>query len=143
MTGKEAWVPILVLNLLLWTLGSGTSWAQAEHGGKQDAGQEHGGQATAPVAPAAPVAVEEPEYAFGTVKSVAKDQIVVTEFDYDTGEEKEVAYSIDPKAEISGVSALQDVAAGDEVDVDYLVKDGKNVAVALSFAKPVEVEEEG
>lgn len=138
MTGKETWVPILVLSLLLWTLGAGSVWAQAEHGG-----QEHAGQATAPVAPAAPVAVEEPEYAFGTVKSVAQDQIVVTEFDYDTGEEKEVAYSIDPQAEISGVSSLQEVAAGDEVDVDYLVKDGKNVAVALSFAKPVEVEEEG
>jgi hypothetical protein len=131
-------LPIFVLSLLLWAAGSGTTWAQAEHGG-----QEHAGQATAPAAPAAPEAEEEPEYAFGTVKSVSKDQLVVTEFDYDTGEEKEVAYSIDPKAEISGVNSLQEVASGDEVDVDYLVKDGKNVAVALSFAKPVEAGEEG
>lgn len=141
MTGRGIGLAMIVLSLFLWALSSGTVWAQAEHGG-----QEHAGQATAPAAPAAPaapVAGEEPEYAFGTVKSVAKDQIVITEFDYDTGEEKEVAYSIDPKAEISGVSSLQDVAAGDEVDVDYLVKDGKNVAVALSFAKPVAVEEEG
>ena len=141
MTGRERWLPIFVPALLLWAVSSGTGWAQAEHGG-----QEHAGQATAPAAPAAPAAPEageEPEYAFGTVKSVSKDQVVVTEFDYDTGEEKEVAYSIDPKAEISGVNSLQEVASGDEVDVDYLVKDGKNVAVALSFAKPVEVGEEG
>lgn len=85
----------------------------------------------------------EPEYSFGTVKQVGQDQIVLSEFDYDTGEEKEVNYSIDPKVQINGVASLSEVAAGDEVDVDYVIKDGKNVAVVLSIAKPLEAEQQG
>lgn len=92
---------------------------------------------------AAPPAVEEeePEYAFGTAKSVEGDTLVINEFDYDTGEEKEATYWVDSKTEYDNVASLKEVVAGDEVDIDYLVKDGKKVAVAISVAKPVEGEE--
>ena len=66
---------------------------------------------------------------------------MINEFDYDTGEEKEASYWVDPKTEYDNVAALKEIAAGDEVDIDYLVKDGKKVAVAISVAKPVEGEE--
>lgn len=92
---------------------------------------------------AAPLAVqeEEPEYAFGTAKSVEGDTLVINEFDYDTGEEKEATYWVNSKTEYDNVASLKEVAAGDEVDIDYLVKDGKKMAVAISVAKPVEGEE--
>ena len=83
----------------------------------------------------------EPEYAFGTVKSVTADQITINEFDYDTGKENEAAYGLDSKTEYDNVASAKEIAAGDEVDIDYLVKDGKKVAVAVSVAKPVEGEE--
>lgn len=104
--------------------------------------QEHGGQAAVPAAPAAeePAAPagagEEPEYAFGTVKSASGNELVINEFDYDTGQEKEVAYAVDAGTEFDNVASLKEVAAGDEVDIDYLVKDGKRVAVAVAVAKP-------
>ena len=80
------------------------------------------------------------EYAFGTVKKVDADQILVTEFDYDTGEEKDVRYEVDSKTQVNGAS-LRDIAPGDEVDVDFIAdKTGKNKAVVLSVAKPVEGE---
>ncbi len=103
------------------------------------------GQTTPPAAApeaAVPTAQEEePEYAFGTAKSVEGDQLVINEFDYDTGEEKEAGYWVDSKTEYDNVASLKEIAAGDEVDIDYLVKDGKKTAVAISVAKPVEGEE--
>ena len=92
--------------------------------------------------PAAPPSSEpEPDYAFGTVKSVNGDQLVINEFDYDTGEEKEAVYGLDSKTEYDNVASAKEIAAGDEVDIDYLVKEGKKTAVAVSVAKPVEGEE--
>lgn len=91
-------------------------------------------------APAAPLE-EEPDYAFGTAKSVNGDELTINEFDYDTGEEKEAVYYVDAQTEYDNVGSAKEIAAGDEVDIDYLVKDGKKVAVAISVAKPVEGEE--
>lgn len=98
------------------------------------------GQAAAPAAPA--VEEEEPEYAFGTAKGVEGDKLVINEFDYDTGEEKEAAYWVDSKTEYDNVASLKEITAGDEVDIDYLAKGDKKMAVAISVAKPVEGEEE-
>ena len=105
--------------------------------------EEAAKQSTAPAPEAAQPASqeEEPEYAFGTAKSVEGDKLVINEFDYDTGEEKEAAYWVDSKTEYDNVASLKEIAAGDEVDIDYLVKGDKKMAVAVSVAKPVEGEE--
>ena len=86
------------------------------------------------------VEADEPEYAFGTVKKVTGEMIVVSEFDYDTEAEKDVDYWLDSKTQVNGAPSVKEIATGDEVDVDYVVKDGKKKAVALSVAKPVEGE---
>ena len=111
------------------------------------AAEEKAAAGPAPTPSAAPEAApaagqeREPEYAFGTAKSVEGDKLVINEFDYDTGEEKEAAYETDAKTEYDNVASLKEVVVGDEVDIDYLVKDGKKMAVAISVAKPVEGEE--
>ena len=87
---------------------------------------------------AAQEVAEEPEYTFGTVKSVSGDQMVINEYDYDTGEEKEASYAIDPAVELHNVTAVSEIAVGDEVDIDYLVKGDKKTAIVLSVAKPIE-----
>ncbi len=84
---------------------------------------------------------EEPEYTFGTVKSVTGDQLVINEYDYDTGEEREAAYTIDPAVELHNVAAASEIAVGDEVDIDYLMKGNTKTAVVLSVAKPIEGED--
>ncbi len=100
------------------------------------------GQVTAPAAaPAEQPGEPEPDYAFGTAKSVTGSQLVINEFDYDTGEEKEAAYWLDAGTKYDNVASAAEIAAGDEVDIDYLVKDGKKTAVAVSVAKPLEGEE--
>lgn len=92
---------------------------------------------------AAEEVAEEPEYTFGTVKSISGDQLVINEYDYDSGEEKEATYSIDPSVELHNVAAVTEIAVGDEVDIDYLVKGDKKTAIVLSVAKPIEGEAEG
>ncbi len=79
----------------------------------------------------------EPEYAFGTVKQISGQELTLTEFDYDTNKEKEVAYTIDATAELNNVKSASEIVVGDEVDVDYFVRDGKNVAVVVAVAKPL------
>ena len=92
-------------------------------------------------APAPPPAAEEPDYTFGIVKSVTADQIVITEFDYDAEKEVEAAYQIDPKAQLGDVASVQEIRAGDEVDIDYVTRDGMKVAVGIFVSKPVGGEE--
>lgn len=89
------------------------------------------------------VSEEELEYTFGTVKSVTADAIVITEFDYDTGEEKDATYAIDPKIELNNVASLKEIVAGDEVDIDYRVdEEQKKVAKVIAVAKPLPAEAE-
>ena len=87
---------------------------------------------------AAPTAEQEPEYTFGTVKSISGNQLVINEYDYDTGEEREATYVIDPSVELHNVVAVSEIAVGDEVDIDYLLKGNEKTAVVLSVAKPIE-----
>lgn len=98
----------------------------------------------APVAVETPVVSDaavdegpEPEYAFGTVKQISGQELTLTEFDYDTNKEKEVSYTIDATAELNNVQSASEIVVGDEVDVDYFVRDGKNVAVVVAVAKPL------
>lgn len=101
------------------------------------------GLAEEPMAPPIPAELEEGEdleYTFGAVKRVGGEEIVITEFDYDTGEEKEAVYAVDPKVELSNVQSLKEIAEGDEVDIDYRVEGGKKIAQVIAVAKPLPVE---
>lgn len=81
---------------------------------------------------------EEPEYSFGVVKSASESELVISEFDYDSGADKGVAYVLNPETEWENVSSPSEVKEGDEVDIDYLVKEGKKVAVLVAVAKPLD-----
>ena len=87
------------------------------------------------------VAEEEIEYSWGTAKKISSDQIVVSEWDTDRSEEVDVGYIIDPKVKFKNVKLLKDIAVGDGVDIDYVVRDGKKIAKVIVVNKPSEVEE--
>lgn len=125
------WMSVLIFGLLLG-VPAGAPAAEVSTAGQVTA---------APAAPAVLGTEQEPDYAFGTAKSVVGDQLVINEFDYDTGEEKEMTYWLDAGTQYDNVASAAEIAAGDEVDIDYLMKDGKKVAVAVSVSKPLEGEE--
>ena len=125
------------IGMLALFLGMGAGILRAQEQGQAEA------QVQAPARPSAQApAAPEPDYTFGVVKSVAADQIVITEFDYDTEKEVEAAYQIDPQVQLGDVASLQEIKAGDEVDIDYVTRDGKKVAVGIFVSKPLGGEEE-
>ena len=85
---------------------------------------------------------EDIEYSWSTVKSISSTQIVVIEYDYDNDEDVEVAYSIDPKVELRGVKTLKDIAVGDNLEIEYVIRGGKKVTKVIAVEKPSKAEEE-
>ena len=84
---------------------------------------------------------EETDYSWGTISSVSSNQIVAREHDYDKDEEVNVTYTVDPKVKLKNVKSLQDIKVGDSIEIDYVVKDGKKVAMAITVEKPSYEEE--
>ena len=94
----------------------------------------------APAAPATPPAAipeEETEYTYGTVSSVSADQLVIKEYDYDNDQEVDITYTVGPDAKIQNAASLKDIVAGDSVEIDYVVKDGKRIVRNISVEKPL------
>lgn len=91
---------------------------------------------------------EEVDYSWGIVANVSEGQIVVTEYDYDKDREADVVYSIDPNVELENAASLKDIAAGDSVDIEYVVEGDKRVAKVIAVDKsgkeyePVEIYKE-
>lgn len=83
---------------------------------------------------------EELDYSWGKVSSVSSNQLVVTEYDYDSDEEVDVTYTVDPKAELKNVESLKDIKVGDSVDIEYVVIGGKKVAKIITVEKPYTIE---
>ncbi len=84
---------------------------------------------------------EETEYSWGAVSSVSSNQVVITEYDYDSDEGLEVTYTVDPNAELKNVDSLKDIAVGDNVDIEYVVRNGKKVAKIITVEKSSSEEE--
>ena len=94
--------------------------------------------------PEAPAAANEEttEFSYGTVKSISENQVVVTEYDYDSDKDVETTYSVPATATFEGISKLSEIAVGDAIDIDYIVKDGQKIASVLSVEKTTPVSEE-
>jgi hypothetical protein len=82
-------------------------------------------------------------WVWGEVKSIDANtsELIVIYTDYQTGEEKELALSIDQETKFEGVSGLGNVRIGNTASIDYLVKDGKNIANNISIEKIGEMPE--
>lgn len=101
-----------------------------------------------PKAESAPAAeVQEPvevetEFSFGTVKSITDNQIVVSEYDYESNADVDVTYQASGETAFENVGSLKEIAVGDSVDIDFLVKDDQKKAVAITVEKPLTEDEE-
>jgi hypothetical protein len=91
--------------------------------------------ASAPFMAAAQEA-EETSTSYGTVTQVSTEQIVVSEYNYDTDTNESITYAFDPKVEIKNVASIKDIAVNDNVEINFLVKDGKKIAKVVSVEKP-------
>lgn len=85
---------------------------------------------------------EEIRYTWGKVSSVSSEEIVISEYDYDTGEIIDVVYTLVPNTELKNVNSLKDIAVGDSADIEYVVIDGKKMAKVIVVEKVSEAEEQ-
>lgn len=75
--------------------------------------------------------IEGDKFSFGKVVSVGADQITVKEYDFAKDADVEVVYSVSAETEYGNVTALKDLAAGDDIVVDYTEKDGQRLVTTL------------
>jgi len=80
-------------------------------------------------------------FSYGTVLDISKNQIVVSEYDYDKDEESEASYVIDRKTEFKNVKSATDIVAGDSADIVYVISDGERVAQSISIERQANDEE--
>ncbi|MFB0526899.1 MAG: hypothetical protein ACETVO_05470 [bacterium] len=84
----------------------------------------------------APLAEEEElEYSWGKVSSLSSNQIIVKEYDYESDEEVDVTYAIDPEVKIENVNSLKEITIGDSVGIDFVVRKDKKVAKVIIVGK--------
>ncbi|MFB0561836.1 MAG: hypothetical protein ACETWM_11600 [Candidatus Lokiarchaeia archaeon] len=78
---------------------------------------------------------EELEYSWGRVSSLSSNQIIVKEYDYESDEDVDVTYVIDPKVKIENVNSLEEITVGDSVGIDFVVRDSEKVAKVIIVEK--------
>ncbi len=104
--------------------------------------EESKAEAQAPAKETPAVAEEETEFSFGTIKSINANQLVVSEYDYESNADVDVTYQVAANATFENVASLKEIAVGDSVDVDFLVENGQKKAVAITVEKPLPEDEE-
>lgn len=119
---KIWWMSGVVLSLLIFPVGGALLTA--------DEGVEE-------------VALEEliEEFGYGTVVSISAKEIRTKESDLNN-QEIEVVYVIHAQTLFKNADSYQDIAVGDDVEIDYVVKDGQNMA-SLIFKDSWNDTEEG
>lgn len=78
---------------------------------------------------------EEVDYSYGKIISLAADKIEVTEYDYDKNTEINVSYVLDQNVEVRNAVSLKDLSVGDNIEIDFVIKDDKKIAKLLTLEK--------
>ncbi|MDD5633843.1 MAG: DUF5666 domain-containing protein [Candidatus Omnitrophica bacterium] len=73
----------------------------------------------------------EPLYAYGKVTEVAPNSITISEYDFDTEQETKTVYTVDEKTELENITAVANLKAGDEIDIEYLEENGTKKATYI------------
>ena len=76
-------------------------------------------------------AANEDKFSFGKVVSVAGQKIAVKEYDFAKDADVEVTYEVTAETELGNINAVTDLAANDDVVIDYMEKDGKRLVTTL------------
>lgn len=89
-------------------------------------------ESPAPVAaPAAPEALTDSQFTYGTVVSCSAQTMKISEYDFETDTSEDVTYDVAPDVKMENVKSISDIKEGDEVEIEYLMKDGKRTAVSV------------
>lgn len=92
--------------------------------------------ASAPVTMAAttapaPADVTEGQFSYGTVVTASPEAMKISEYDFETDTSEEVDYTVAKDVKLENVNSINDVKQGDEVEIEFVMKDGKRTAVSI------------
>ena len=71
------------------------------------------------------------QFTYGTVISVDAATIKISEYDFETDTSEDVTYDVSPDVKCENVDSMKDVKGGDEVELEYVMKDGKRTAISI------------
>ena len=75
-------------------------------------------------------------FASGTVVEASDTQIVISEYDFDAGQEANVAYQINAQTQLEGVSGVADFKAGDDIEIEYQLTGDQKIATRIEKYAP-------
>jgi len=81
---------------------------------------------------------EETDYSFGILKSATASEMVVTEYDYEQDKDVDVTYSVDANVKLDNTASVAAIPANSNVEIDFVTRNDKKVAVAIAVEKPLE-----
>lgn len=68
----------------------------------------------------------------GVVGNISSNELVLKEYNMESGETTDIIYTMDPEVKIVNADALEAITPGTKLDVSYVVEDGKKIAKALT-----------
>lgn len=72
------------------------------------------------------------ELAYGSLVSKSDDQITISQMNTETDESEDISFAINAETIYDGVESLDELNAGDMVEVLYAMDDGAKTAVMIS-----------
>lgn len=81
-----------------------------------------------------PEGEEDLDYSYGTVIDIKNDsnEIILTEYDWESDKDIEITYSISPDVRVENSSSWQSIPIGSDVDVEYVTDENDN-RIAMSI----------
>lgn len=76
----------------------------------------------------------EPEYSYGTVRSLTDNILTITEYDYEKDEDVSVNYDVSA-AKLENAGTLAEIQPGDTVDLLYTMKGTERSVMSISVEK--------
>jgi hypothetical protein len=76
----------------------------------------------------------------GTITAISAEQLTVRAYDLDDGQYIEKVYLLNKNPSLKNINSLQELQTGDNVNLEYYVKDQKNIVAAIFIEKLSEEE---
>jgi len=70
-------------------------------------------------------------YAYGEVVEVNPGSMTIMEYDIETGSENEIMYLLKNDVKLENIDNVNNLKKGDEIDLEYVVEEGKNKIVYI------------
>jgi len=80
-------------------------------------------------------------FASGSVVEATATEVIISEYDFDAGQETQVAYQINAQTQLEGVASAADIKAGDDIEIEYQLSGDQKIATRIEKYAPEATED--